>query len=166
MGRYGAMGMLFLAGIAALYPSPMAWAYVLAFMGFEFWLLRRLKHAERRTIPVNEAPYFFTPEEAALIARFRFYFIFPAVAREAASVLAAIGLSALVLSPWLVFRGALLPAALAAVNLLAVGTLTRRLSPVMILRIAASKGDRDALRMLELHDPLWQKIRAANQAAL
>jgi hypothetical protein len=34
----------------------------------------------------------------------------------------------------------------------------------MALRVAASKGDRQALRMLELHDPLWQKIRAANQA--
>ena len=165
MGRWGALGIIVLAGIAALQPSPMAWAYVLAFMAFEFWLVRRLRHAERRTIPVNEAPYFFTPEEAGLIARFRFYFIFPAIAREAASVLSAIGLSALVLSPWLVYRGELLPAALAGVNLLAVGSLTKRLSPVMILRIAASKGDRDALRMLELHDPLWEKIKAANQAA-
>jgi hypothetical protein len=165
MGRYGAMAVIVLAGLAALYPAPMAWGYVVGFMGFEFWLLLRLNRAERRPIAEGEAPYFFSREEATLIARYRFYFIFPGLAREAASVLAAIGLTALVLSPWLVFRGELLPAALAGVNLLPVGTLTKRLSPVMVLRIAASKGDRDALRMLELHDPLWEKIRAANQAA-
>ena len=166
MGRYGAMAVIGLAGLAALYPAPMAWAYVVAFMGFEFWLLLRLNRAERRPIAEGEAPYFFTPEEATLIARYRFYFLFPGLAREAASVLAAIGLSALVLSPWLVFRQEIIPAALIGLNLVPVGTLTKRLSPVMVLRIAASKGDRDALRMLELHDPLWQKIRAANSAAL
>jgi len=31
------------------------------------------------------------------------------------------------------------------------------------LRIAASRGKRDALRMLEMLDPLWAKIRQANQ---
>lgn len=165
MGRYGAMAVIGLAGLAALYPAPMAWAYVVGFMAFEFWLLLRLNRAERRPIAEGEAPYFFTPEEATLIARYRFYFIFPGLAREAASVLAAIGLSALVLSPWLVFRQEIIPAALIGLNLIPVGSLTKRLSPVMVLRIAASKGDRDALRMLELHDPLWEKIRAANQAA-
>jgi hypothetical protein len=79
-------------------------------------------------------------------------------------VLAALGIASLVLSPWLVFRGAFIPAALVGVNLLAVAALTRRLAPVMVLRIAANKGDREALRMLELHDPLWEKIRAANAA--
>lgn len=31
-----------------------------------------------------------------------------------------------------------------------------------MLRIRASKGDQAALRLLELHDPLWTKIRAGN----
>jgi len=35
---------------------------------------------------------------------------------------------------------------------------------VMALRVAANKGDRAALRLLELHDPLWQKIQAANRS--
>jgi hypothetical protein len=78
-------------------------------------------------------------------------------------MLAALGLASLVLSPWLVFRGAFLPAALIGVNLLAVGSLTRRLAPVLVLRIAAAKGDRAALRLLELHDPLWKKIQDANR---
>jgi hypothetical protein len=32
------------------------------------------------------------------------------------------------------------------------------------LRVAASRGDRDALRMLELLAPLWAKIKAVNQS--
>ena len=158
----GAVAMLFLAGLAALYPQPVAWVYVVAFMGFEFWLLRRLNAAGSAPAAVDEPPYHFTEEEAAFIGRYRLYFTYPQVARAAASTLAALGLSALILSPWLVFRQALVPAFLVALNLLAVGSLTKRLAPVMALRIAANKGDRAALRLLELHDPLWRKIQAAN----
>jgi len=46
-----------------------------------------------------------------------------------------------------------------------VGRLTKQLAPMLALRIAAAKGDRAALRALELHEPLWEKIRAANAAA-
>ena len=155
---------LMLAGFAALTPMPMAWAYVLFFMGFEFWLLRRIRRAGRAPVPVRAPPYLFSEEEAALIARFRLYFAEPAIAAQASSVLAAIGLSALALAPWLLFRQQLLPAALIGVNLLAVAQLTRQLAPLMVLRIAAAKGDRAALGMLELHDPLWTKIRVANAA--
>lgn len=162
MANYAPVGILLLAGLAALHPQPMAWAYVVTFMLFEFWLLRRLRKEGSAPPAAGEAPYHFTEDEAALIGRYRFYFVHPALARGASSTLAALGLTALVLSPWLVFRGELLPAVLAGVNLLAVGSLTRRLAPVMVLRIAASKGDRDALRMLALHDPLWEKIKAAN----
>jgi len=161
-GPYGGVVMLFLAGLAALWPHPMAWVYVVAFMAFEFWLLRRLKAAGEGAAAVGEPPYHFTQEEAELIGRYRFYFTYPAIARGASSTLAALGLTALVLSPWLMFRQALVPAFLVAVNLFAVGALTKRLAPLMALRIAANKGDRAALRMLELHDPLWEKIKAAN----
>jgi hypothetical protein len=30
------------------------------------------------------------------------------------------------------------------------------------LRVAASRGDRQALQLLEVHDPAWEKIRAGN----
>jgi hypothetical protein len=33
----------------------------------------------------------------------------------------------------------------------------------MAQRMNAAKGDRAALRVLELHDPLWAKINAANR---
>jgi hypothetical protein len=162
MGNYAPLGILFIAGFAALHPQPVAWIYVLTFVVFEYWLLRRMNREGSAPPAVNQAPYFFTEEEAALIARFRLYFAAPQLARAASSTLAALGLTALVLSPWFAFRTEVVPAILTGFNLFAVGALTRRLAPVMVLRIAASKGDRAALRMLELHDPLWEKIRAAN----
>ncbi len=74
-------------------------------------------------------------------------------------------MTALVLSPWLLYRQQLVAAFVVGANLFAVAALTRRLAPVMMLKIGASKGDRAALRMLELHDPLWEKIKAANASA-
>lgn len=164
MGKYGAVGVLGLAGLAALNPG-LSWAYIAAFAAFELWLARRMALAARGPVPAEEAPYHFSAEEAALVGRYRLYFAFPAIAREAASVLAALGLSAFVLAPWLTYRHALVQAALIGLNLFAVARFTKQLAPLMALRIAASKGDRAALRMLELHDPLWAKIRAANEAA-
>jgi hypothetical protein len=79
-------------------------------------------------------------------------------------VLAAIGLAGLLLALWLTVRQAFVQGALIGLNLFAVGWFTRRTAPVHALRIAASRGKRDALRMLELLDPLWAKIRAANQS--
>ena len=162
MLKYGAVAILILAGLGAIYPRPMAWTYILAFMAFEFWLLRRMGSVGEGPPPAGEPPYRFDADEAQLIGRYRYYFTFPAIAREAASVLAAIGLSALVLSPWLVYRQELLAAMLVAMNLLAVATLTKRLSPVMVLRIAANKGDRASLRLLEAHDSAWGKIKEGN----
>jgi len=163
MGKYGAVAILGLAGLAALNPGLFAWAYVAAVAVFELWLLRRMGAAGRHPVPVGESPYNFSEEEAAFVGRYRFYFSYPAAARESASVLAALGLTGLVLAPWLTFRVALAPAVLIGLNLFAVAALTKRLAPLMALRVAASKGDRAALRLLELHDPLWAKIRAANE---
>jgi hypothetical protein len=163
-GQWAALAMLILAGLAALYPAAMPWAYVVAVAAFEAWLARRMALAGRAPVAVGEPPYHFTAEEAELIGRYRFYFMYPAAARESASVLAALGLSALILAPWLTFKLAFAPAALIALNLLAVARLTKRAAPLLALRVAASKGDRAALRLLEIHGPLWAKIRAANEA--
>lgn len=141
----------------------MAWVYIAMVILFEFWLARRISAVGRDTPPIGEPPYRFTQEEARFIRRYRFYFTYPNIAAQASSVLAAIGLTALVLAPWLTFKQAWLPAVIVGVNLFAVARFTRLLAPLMALRIAASRGDRDALRMLEIHEPLWAKIRAANQ---
>lgn len=163
MLRYGSVVMLVFAGWAALTPEPMAWVFIGLVAAFDLWLYARMRAVARDPVPVNQPPYLFTPEEAEFVTRYRFYFTYPAVAAEAGSVLAAIGLAGMVLALWLTFRGHPVPGALIGLNLFAVGWFTKRVAPVYALRIAASRGKRDALRLLEILDPLWTKIREANK---
>jgi hypothetical protein len=163
MAGYASVAVLLLAGWAALNPEPMSWAYLAAVIAFEVWLARRMAALPRAQVPQGEPPYHFSADEAQLVGRYRFYFTYPALARESASVLAAIGLSALVLAFWLLYKQAFVQAVLVGVNLLAVARFTRLLSPQLALRITASRGDRAALRLLEAHDPAWTKIRTANE---
>ncbi len=161
--RYASVAMLILAGWAALRPAPMAWVYIAAVLAFEAWLLVRMRSLERGPVAVGEPPYRFSAEEAELVGRYRFYFTYPRLAAQAGSVLAAIGLSAMMLALWLTYRQAFVQAAIVGLDLFAVGWFTRRVAPVYVLRMAASRGKRDALRTLEVLDPLWAKINAANQ---
>lgn len=156
--------MLLLGGFAALDPATMSWAYIAAVLAFELWLLRRLAAVGSAPVSAGEPPYHFSEEEAALVARYRLYFTYPVLAREASSVLAALGLSALLLAPWLTYKHAFLPAVLIGANLFALARFTNLLAPLLRLRISASRGDRAALRMLEVHEPAWVKIRTANAA--
>jgi hypothetical protein len=162
--KYASVVMLILAGWAALNPHPMSWVFIAAVASFEVWLLRRMRSAASEPVPVEQTPYLFTAEEARLIERYRLYFADPGLTAHAGSALAAIGLAGMVLALWLTFKHAFIEGALIGANLFLVGWLTKRLAPVFALRIAASRGDRDALRMLEIHEPLWAKIRAANQS--
>lgn len=158
-----AAAMLVLAGWAALEPRPMAWLFMAAVAAFELWLLQRMKALDAAgPVAVGEPPYRFSADEAALVGRFRFYFTYPAVAAQSGSVLAAIGLTGLLLALWLTFKGAFLEGAALGLNLFAVGWLTRRVAPAHALTLAAARGRRDALRALEMMDPLWAKIRQAN----
>jgi hypothetical protein len=162
--KFGSVVMLVLAGWAALEPRPMAWVYMAAVAAFELWLLQRMAALSNGgPVAVDQPPYRFSAEEAGLVERYRFYFTYPASAAQAASTLAAIGLSSVLLALWLTYRGAFAEGAALGLNLFAVGWFTRRMAPVYALRIAASRGKRDALRMLELLDPLWSKIREANK---
>jgi hypothetical protein len=163
MGGYGSVGILLLAGWAALNPQPMAWVYIGVVLTYELWLARRISDAGRGAPAANQPPYHFTDEEARFVGRWRFYFAYPGMAQHSAATLSALGLSTLLLAPWLTYKQAYLPAVIIGVNLFAVARFTKMLVPLMSLRIAASRGDRDALRLLEIHGPLWQKIRAANE---
>jgi len=140
-----------------------AWLYVAGFVLFEFWLLRAMRAVGKAPVAIGEAPYRFSADEADLIQRYRFYFTYPARAQAASSVLAALGLTALLLAPWLTWKQAFLQAIVIGVNLFAVARLTKAVAPLLMLRIAAAHADRDALRMLEAHDPAWSKIRAGNE---
>ena len=164
MGGFGAVLVLLLAGFAALRPDFMPWAYLALVLGFEIWLALRIRSLGNAPVAPGEPPYAFSEEEAALVGRFRFYFTYPAVSRHASSTLAATGLSALVLAPWLIYKQQFVSAAIVGLNLLLIGRLTRMVAPVLGWRMAASKGDRAALRALEVHGPAWEKITAANRA--
>jgi hypothetical protein len=162
MGAWLSLAVLILAGFAALHPATLVWVYFAAVLGFEGWLFGIVRSVLRRTVAPGEPPYRFSEPEARLVERYPFYFTFPGIARHASSVLAAIGLSSLVLAPWLTYRMAYLPAVLAAVNLLPVAWLTRRVAPLLALGMAANRGDREARELLDAHDTAWEKIRRCN----
>jgi hypothetical protein len=164
MGAYGAVAVLLFAGFAALRPDFMPWAYLALVLGFEIWLALRIRSVGEAPVAPGEPPYAFSEEEAALVGRYRFYFTYPEVSRHASSTLAATGLSAIVLAPWLTYKLHFVPAAIVGLNLLFIAKLTRIVAPVLGLRMAASKGNRDALRALELQGPIWEKIKAANDS--
>jgi hypothetical protein len=163
MLKYGSVLMLILAGWAALTPRPMSWLYIATVALFELWLYLRMRALGRNAVPVDQPPYRFTAEEARFVERYRLYFARPAMAAEAGSVFAAIGLSSMALALWLTFRQSYVEGALLGLNLFAVTWFTKRVAPVYTLRVAASRGKREALRMLEILEPLWAKIKAGNQ---
>lgn len=162
-GSYAALGVLILAGVTFI-KAEAAWLYIAALAGCEGWLYLRFRKEGSAPAAFNLPPYFFTREEAELIGRYRFYFTYPAIARQASSALAAAGLTTLVLVPWMLIKGRIPEAALIGMNVFVVARFTKALTPQLALRIRAHKGDREALRMLELHDPLWKKINDANAA--
>jgi hypothetical protein len=164
MGAWLSLAVLILAGFAGLKPASLPWLYFAAVLGFEGWLFGIVRSVGTRSVAPGEPPYHFDADEARLVERYPFYFTFPGIARHSSSVLAAIGLSSLLLAPWLTFRLAYVPALIAAANLLPVAWLTRRTAPMMALGLAANRGNREALRMMEAHHNAWQKIRQANQS--
>lgn len=162
MGAWVSLAVLILAGFAALHPLSFGWLYIGAVAAFQAWLYGVVRSAAGAPPCAGEPPYDFSEAEARLVGRYPFYFRFPGIARHASSVLAAIGLSSLVLSPWLVYRTAYVPAALAALNLLPVAWLTRRVVPLFALGAAANRGNREARDLSDAHESAWEKIRRCN----
>ena len=160
MAASASIAVLLLCGFTFLRPE-VSWGYLAAMALFEIWLMRRIAAVREGPVAVDEPPYRFSTEEAELVGRYRFYFTYPGVARDASSVLAALGLTALALVPWLLYKQEFIQALLVGLNLFLVARFSKELAPVLALRIRAHQGDRAALRMLELHDPLWKKIREA-----
>jgi hypothetical protein len=146
IGGYLTVGVLMLAGWTFL-NAGVAWVYLAVTAAFELWLLRRAAAMGSHPADAGTPPYHFTEDEARIVGRFRFYFTETGAARSLASVLAAIGLSAMLLAPWLAYRGAVAPAGLVLINMVLAVLLTRRVVPM---------GDTGRA---------WDKIRAGNQAA-
>jgi hypothetical protein len=143
MGGFGTVAVLLLAGWSFL-DAGVAWIYLAAALAFELWLGWKLAKTGRYPAASGEAPYHFSEEEAGLVGRYRLYFTDVTMTRALGSVLAALGLTALILAPWLAYKHAFVPAGLVGLNVLGVTYLTRRLVP---------RSDTRAV---------WEKIRAGN----
>lgn len=144
-GAFATLAFLLLGGLTFLY-GVVAWAYIAAVAGFELWLVRRIRAVGREPVPAGQPPYDFSAEEAELVGRYRFHFTYPGVARQSASVLAAIGLASLVLAPWLTIKQQFVEALIIGVNLFAVARLTKTLSPMLTQALVAH------------HRSAWAKI--------
>jgi hypothetical protein len=164
MGPFVTVAFLVAAGCSFLDPG-LAWTYCAGLLAFDAWLLWRMRSLDKGPVTAGAPPYYFSDDEAGLVGRYRLYFAYPALARQAAAVLAAVGLTSLILLPWLTIKQHVVEALLIGVNLFAVARFTKALAPLMALRHAASRGDRAALRLLELHEPTWAKIRAGNSGS-
>jgi hypothetical protein len=160
MKGLGALAVAALTAWIFLAPAIGAWALAGAEFAFLAWVARELRKAASKSIRAREP---LEGDEAEIVQRYPLYFQRPALARECASTLAALGLASLVAVPWLTYKLAWLPAILIGVQLFAVARLTKLLSPIHTLRLATAKGDRDALRLLSAHDGAMRKVSAPDQ---
>jgi len=157
MKGLGPLAVAVLCGWAFLAPASGSWAFAAAEFAFLAWLSNEVRKTDRAAL-LARAREPLEPDEADIVRRYALYFSRPAFAGECASTLAALGLASLVVAPWLTYRLAWPPAILIGVFLFAVARLTRVASPVYALRLATSKGDRDALRLLAAHDGALRKL--------
>jgi hypothetical protein len=157
MKGLGALAVAALVACALLAPQAGGWAFAAAEFAFLAWLARELRRADAVTLKAR-AREALDADEAEIVQRYPLYFARPALARECASTLAAIGLASLILAPWLTYKVQWAQAILIGIQLFPVGRLTKLMSPVYALRIATSKGDRNALRLLSAHDGAMRKL--------
>lgn len=156
MKGLGTAAIAALAAMALFYPQT-AWAFAAVEGGFLVWLSQRARRADGSALLAASAEPL-EPDEAELVQRYAFYFARPALARECASMLAALGLASLLLVPWLTYKMQWLPAIAIGACLFAVAWLSKRLAPAHSLSLTAAKGNREALRLLSAHDGAFRKI--------
>lgn len=160
MRGLGTVAFAVLLACAFLAPAGGGWAFAATEFAFLAWLASTLRKADAARLHARAR---LDADEAELVARYPFYFERPLVAREHAATLAALGLASLLLVPWLIYRAQWPQALLIGVFVFAVARLTRVLSPVLALRLATSKGDREALRLLSAHDGAARKLSTPDQ---
>ena len=160
MSGLGAVAFAVLLGYAFLAPAAGGWAFAAAEFAFLAWLASTLRKADAARLRGRAQ---LEPDEAEIVSRYPFYFARPLLARELASTLALLGLASLLLVPWLIYRVQWPQALLVGAFVFAVARLTRVLSPVLALRLATAKGDREALRLLAAHDGAARKLSAPDQ---
>lgn len=157
MKGLGTIAVAALAVLGFFHPGIGAWLFAAGELVFLAWLGLQLRRTDGATL-VAAAAEPLEPDESEIVQRYAFYFAQPSRARECASMLAALGLASLLLVPWLTYKTQWIPAIVIGALLFRVARLTRLLSPGYSLRLAASKGDREALRLLSAHDRASRKI--------
>ena len=153
----GTLVVVALAAIAFFYAARGSWLFAASEFAFLAWLTRRVRKADAAALLARSREPL-EQDEAEIVQRYPLYFARPELARECASMVAALGLASLVLVPWLTYKLQWMQAIAIGVFLFPVGRLTRALSPLLALRLAANKGDRDALRLLGAHDGARRKL--------
>ena len=157
MKGLGAIAVAALVACALLAPQAGGWAFAAAEFAFVTWLARELRRTDAGALKARTREAL-DADEADIVQRYPLYFARPALARECASTLAAVGLASLILAPWLTYKVQFAQAILIGVLIFPVGRLTKLLSPVYALRMATAKGDRNALRLLSAHDRAMRKV--------
>lgn len=147
-------------GVWSFYhPEIGSWIYISAFVVlFQGLLILFINGQNRIPVAADEPPYHFSAEEAEFVRRHRFSFKFPVAAQNASSMLAAMGLIGLLLSPWLVYHLQWTQAAIIGFDIPLIGYITRRLNPKYTLVIAAHKGNERAQQEIEIFNSAWRKI--------
>jgi hypothetical protein len=164
MKGIGAVAVISIALWSAIDPSFASWVYVACFVLIaQAGFMIKVANVPQDPVATGEPPYRFDREEAEVVQRYRYYFTYPESAGEIGSTLAAMGFVALMLSPWLAYKGEWIQAVLIGAHVILIGPLTRKLAPVYTLRVAAHKGDALAARLHDAHDRAWAKIRAARE---
>ena len=147
---------------AFLAPAAGGWAFAAAEFAFLAWLAGMVRKADAPALRARARPAL-DADEDEIVSRYPFYFGHAPLARELAATLAALGLASLLLVPWLTYRVQWVQAVLIGMLVFAVARLTKVLSPVLALRVATAKGDREALRLLSAHDGAARKLSAPDQ---
>lgn len=158
----GALAVIALTACTFLAPAAGSWLFAAVEFAVLAWLAREMRRSDAAALSAR-AREPLDADESDVVRRYAFYFSYPALTRECASALAALGLATLVLVPWLIYKLQWAQAILIGVMLFAVGRLTKLVSPVYALRLATAKGDREALRLLSAHDGAARKLSAPDQ---
>jgi hypothetical protein len=125
-------------------------------------LLVVLAHKHSR-VAAEQAPFFFSEDEARLVTKFAAHFTYPGLTAEFSAVVSFNALAALIFVPVLIYKMMYVEAALIGLNWFLAGPLSYQLSPLDGLKKLSAKGHHLEARLLAAWDPSWDKILAAMQ---
>lgn len=165
MHGLGTVAVIGLGVLSFYHPELGSWIYIVLFVFMlQGAMLFSMTMQQRLPVAAMEPPYHFSTEEAEFVRRYRFAFKYPAVAQTISSMLAAMGMIGLILSPWLVYRLQWTQGIIIGADVILIGFLTRLLNPKYTLVVAAHRGNRQAQTNIELFNGAWRKIFAVNNS--